>query len=66
MSKLLQFKIQEAASFFYNNEVTDNEMYLLNLLLDVGKEYNKLVEEYNKLVCQNQMLNRLLLKKSSC
>lgn len=49
MNKLLQYKIHEAASYFNGNEPTGNELYLLNLLLDLGKEYNNLVEEYNAL-----------------
>ncbi|MDP4092942.1 MAG: hypothetical protein Q8920_06230 [Bacillota bacterium] len=50
MNKLLQFKIEETANYFAKYNRTENEVYLLNLILDLGKEYNKLVEEYNQLL----------------
>lgn len=58
MEKLLKYNIEEAASYFYSAERTENEEYLLNLILQLGKEYNKLVEKYNKLVLVNDMLSR--------
>ncbi len=54
MDKLLQHKIEEAANYFLKYERTENEVYLLNIILDLGKEYNKLVEEYNSLLCKSK------------
>jgi hypothetical protein len=56
MKKELRFNIEEAANFFYNIERTDNEDYLLNLILKMGKEYNELIDNYNKLVYENESL----------
>jgi len=63
MSRLLRTKIEEASSFFDKYGHTDNEMYLLNIILDIGKEYNKLIDEYNDLLMENKRLRGLLNKK---
>jgi hypothetical protein len=56
MSKQLKFNIEEAASYFYNVERTENEEYLLNIILQLGKEFNELIEKYNELVFENSAL----------
>jgi hypothetical protein len=56
MSKQLRFNIEEAASYFYNAERTENEEYLLDIILQLGKEYNTLIDQYNKLVNENEAL----------
>lgn len=63
MNKQLQFNIEEAANFFCNTERTENEEYLLHLILQLGKEYNRLIDNYNKLVYENKLLNRKLTSK---
>jgi hypothetical protein len=60
MSKQLRFNIEEAANFFYSVERTENEEYLLNIVLQLGKEYNKLIDNYNLLVYENEALQRKL------
>lgn len=66
MSKLLQFEIDEAASYFYKNKCTENETYLLDLILKIGKEYNKLVDDYNNLFSEyNKLKDRISSSKKS-
>lgn len=60
MTKQMLFSFNEAVSYFYKVERTENEEYLLNLILQLGKEYNALVDNHNKLVCENQALIRRL------
>jgi hypothetical protein len=60
MSKLLNFNLEETANYFSNIERTDNEEYLLNIILQLGKEYNKLIDEHNRLVYENDALKRRL------
>lgn len=60
MGKLLNFNLEETASYFSNVERTENEEYLLNIILQLGKEYNKLIDKHNKLVYENDALKRRL------
>jgi hypothetical protein len=66
VNKQLRFNIEEAAKFFYNAERTENEEYLLDIILQLGKEYNKLIEDYNKLVRENELLKRNLKLSRHC
>jgi hypothetical protein len=65
MNKNLQFNIEEMAKFFITTERTENEDYLLNIILQLGKDYNKLIDKYNNLVYENEFLNRKLASKSN-
>jgi hypothetical protein len=60
MNKNLRFNIEEMAKFFITTERTENEDYLLNIILQLGKDYNKLIDKYNDLVYENEYLNRKL------
>lgn len=66
MNKQLKFHIEEAAKYFYTTERTENEEYLLDLILQLGKEYNRLIDNHNKLINENELLKRkLALNKHS-
>jgi hypothetical protein len=61
MNKNLKFNIEEMAKFFITVERTENEDYLLNIILQLGKDYNNLIDKYNNLVYENEFLNRKLV-----
>lgn len=63
VSKLLRFTIEDAADYFFHADRTENEEYLLNIILQLGREYNKLIDDYNCLVSENESLKRRLLSK---
>jgi len=65
MNKILSHQLTETASYFNSCECTENEIYLLNIILDLCKEYNKLIEEFNNKSHINLKLLRQLheLKK---
>lgn len=65
MNKHLQFNIEEMAKFFITTNRTENEEYLLNIILQLGKEYNKLIDKHNRLVFENESLNRKLSSNRS-
>lgn len=63
MDKQLRFNIEEAASYFYKAERTENEEYLLNIILQLGREYNGLIDKYNRLVSENEALRSMAAKR---
>lgn len=60
MNKQLNFNLGEVVNFFSTIDRTENEDYLLSMILQLGKEHNKLIDSYNKLVYENEYLKRKL------
>lgn len=58
LSKLLRFTIEETANYFSNTERTENEEYLLHIILQLGKEYNELIDSYNRLVNEHKLVKK--------
>ena len=55
MERHLSYRLEEAASYFYGSQCTENELYLLTILLDLCKEYNNLTDQIGRASCRERV-----------